>query len=356
MKLEPVHIDSSESERIATLSFIAACMIVVIHATPAPESGSVLWWITRFLGGDGICRIAVPYFFVVSGFLLVGRINDVNWYRSSVRKRIHSLLIPYLIWLLIGLMVRFCIFIGASALGYQIGIGNPFCSFNLSKVGLDPFHNVGYLWYVRDLFVLVLFSPLFIYSYKWIGWMVVVVMSCVYLFYSSLGLTQGEMFDFFEYFLSLRGILYFMIGIGIRFSGRIWKSLRNDVISLVGLFVGVLGLWVKSYYVLKMNYSCANLIDCVAVPFLLIGFWGVGKYIHANKDLISLSFHVYLLHPIFLLLSIAILTILGLRTMQNTSVFIALLRSFFAIAMAITVSLMLKAYCKPLARIIFGGR
>ena len=124
----------------------------------------------------------------------------------------------------------------------------------------------------------------------------------------------------------------------------------------MGLFVGVLGLWVKSYYVLKMNYSCANLIDCVAVPFLLIGFWGVGKYIHANKDLISLSFHVYLLHPIFLLLSIAILTILGLRTMQNTSVFIALLRSFFAIAMAITVSLMLKAYCKPLARIIFGGR
>lgn len=356
MKFEPVHIEKTESERIASLCFIAACMIVAIHAAPVPESYSVSWWIVRLLGGDGICRIAVPYFFMISGFLLVGRINDANWYRSAVGKRIHSILIPYLIWLLIGLLVQFVVFAGASAFGHQVGISNPFSSFSFSRVGLDPFHNVGYLWYLRDLFVLVLISPLIIIGLKLFGLFLPLIVFGIYIVYSSFGLTCCEWFDFFEYFLSIRGIFYFTLGISIRLSRPLWDFLLASKISIHAWSVGICMLVFKIISIMVGNYALANILDCITVPFLLIGFWGLGEYMHFSQRICNLSFHVYLLHSMFLLFSIAIITIIGLRPFLGNSLLLAGMRSLFAIVMSVFTAKVLKTYCRPMAKIIFGGR
>lgn len=71
-------IDAQNSERIRAISFVCALMVVAIHCGSIPKG----WWDglcdmpkwivgLQTLGTDTVSRLAVPWFFVVSGFFLV---------------------------------------------------------------------------------------------------------------------------------------------------------------------------------------------------------------------------------------------------------------------------------------------
>lgn len=63
-------LDKSISIRFANMSVVSALMVVAVHVL---KRGQVIesaeWWFRRFVEG-GVCRIAVPFFFLAAGYFV----------------------------------------------------------------------------------------------------------------------------------------------------------------------------------------------------------------------------------------------------------------------------------------------
>ena len=162
---KPICIDKELSRQMSVMSFICACMIVLIHCTPCPSIGTWQYWFVNLLGADGLCRIAVPWFFLASGFYLAGHLNEHGWYKKAVSKRIFSLLVPFCVWAVIGLLINFCMWYGIQKFGYNSQMPNPLSegvgSAIIDALGFNPDKiNIGPIWYLRMLFLLVVILQL----------------------------------------------------------------------------------------------------------------------------------------------------------------------------------------------------
>lgn len=77
------------SNKIKNLSFLCSLAVVAIHCGWDEDS------LMKSFFCEGVARIAVPFFFVVSGYFLARHIGEDGWYKQELRKRVASLLIPY---------------------------------------------------------------------------------------------------------------------------------------------------------------------------------------------------------------------------------------------------------------------
>ena len=111
-----------------------------------------------------LAGIAVPVFYVISGYLLFNKSGDnysLDIYYHQVKKRIGSLVIPYLLW---NLIVYLLLYVLAPFVKVTMGTAEPslmqdsyhkfWAIFNITGVPPD-----GPLYFIRNLFILVLFSP-----------------------------------------------------------------------------------------------------------------------------------------------------------------------------------------------------
>ena len=155
------------SAKMANMSFICACMIVLFHATPAPQIGSSMWWICHLLGREGVCMIAVPWFFLASSFFLAGHMGESGgWWKREVAKRLRSLVIPFYVWMVVSILFGVAVwYLKVQMLHLQsreCPLSIPMSTFALKILGLHPFVDIGVLWYVRCLFCLVLILLIFL--------------------------------------------------------------------------------------------------------------------------------------------------------------------------------------------------
>ena len=63
------------SNKIANMAFVCACMVVAIHLR---FDRSLCNGVLHECLFNGFTRAAVPFFFVVSGWLLYGKLNSYN--------------------------------------------------------------------------------------------------------------------------------------------------------------------------------------------------------------------------------------------------------------------------------------
>ena len=156
-------IDADTSRRIVFLSFVCSCLVVLWHAhfLGIAQRGTVVAnWILQDILSQGFARASVPYFFVVFGFFLFRDWPfDIGRWRRKVASRLKSLMLPYVLWVLIGLAGAFLFSaltghayaeIEPSSLQWWCGV------FGLrSGVPIVSYH----LWFVRNIFFLALVSP-----------------------------------------------------------------------------------------------------------------------------------------------------------------------------------------------------
>ena len=90
-------VDSETSRKFATMSFICAVLIVVLH-TFAARPNNFPDLVVQRLFQCGLCRIAIPWFFFSAGYFLAGHMNEDEWWFAEVKKRIRSLMVPFWIW------------------------------------------------------------------------------------------------------------------------------------------------------------------------------------------------------------------------------------------------------------------
>ena len=338
-----------------------ALFIVLIHSAPVPERGTWQWWLVEFLGRDGVCRIAVPYFFLVGGFFLAGHICEKRWWFREVQKRLISLVIPYFLWIIIGLCVNFFFYVGIQLYGMSCGFANPFYRpFHLwliNTLGFNPFQNeIGILWFVRDLFVLVIIAPLLIFLLKRTGrFFLLALIFIVYCFVSVLQVNVDKrVYNLFEYFISVRGLLYFTIGLVLRYIH--FQDMSSAFTKLGVLLIGCLMVLIKITFIALGYLRIATILDVIMVPILGSGMFIALEHVTLPSWMIGKAFPIYLLHQTFLLFSIVIITLLGFRDMMNASIVIWLIRFTFAVTLSFWVSIFIRNYMPTVSKLLFGGR
>ena len=110
-----------QSATIDFLRFPMAVAVVMIHVNPQVMplneadfplfSADGLFNVVAIGLSHVLARIAVPVFFLLSGMLFFLNMRQLSWggYRAKLKSRVHTLIIPYLLWNLVpfiaGVMV-----------------------------------------------------------------------------------------------------------------------------------------------------------------------------------------------------------------------------------------------------------
>lgn len=359
MSLKPCEITADTSRRIRTMNFICACMVVMIHASVFPPSGTIDWWVVLFVGTKGVCRIAVPCFFLMSGYLLVGRSNSLGWYKYAVVSRLKSLLIPFYAWMLVTVLVMSMLRLGIYILKYDFH-GNtmlmPECtvSYLMSILGLNPFRDIGPLWFLRSLFLFVLISPVVLRIVKsgcrWILWTVLLTFVCCLRF----GLVDNPaMRTCFSFFIPPEGLLYFSIGIFLRIHApfRSWCTHRWKIyVTAIALLVlkGILSTCDLAHGV--------GIIDIVSTPVIMLACWNLAGHIRVSREISSFSFPVYLLHGLILLFVTSAYAVIGLSEYAMSSVLAMFVKFVIALIGSVIVAFILIKMFPAFSSVLFGGR
>lgn len=164
------------TQSITTLRFPLSIGIVLLHTIIVGQSYPngitiehgqyLLLDIVVYVSQREIGDIAVPLFFFISGFLFYYRTNfTFDTYKKKLKKRIRSLLIPYLIWNTLWLVFMYCCYLFIpTLLASTKDTFDNYTIFNLidGYVGYGNGPSLGPLWFIRDLMFINLFAyPLF---------------------------------------------------------------------------------------------------------------------------------------------------------------------------------------------------
>lgn len=198
-----------ESDIINILRLVLTVGVVFTHSAidvPQPHTFNNASYVIaegfwqRFLG-----EFRVPTFFMLSGVLFFkGAYFNLIVYRKKIRKRLHSLLYPYLLWCAIALSIRIVLLFMKTG---NFPFNNPaqvllsFIYYNGTVC--NPFPINGPLWYMRDLFLIVIISPLLFQLVKGASKCIIVALFCFFIVLPYLHLPMT---------LFLKGIIWFTMG------------------------------------------------------------------------------------------------------------------------------------------------
>lgn len=178
------------SHKVTKVSFVLMLLVVFIHSYnlgyskyPEKATEDTLHNLNIFIQFSlcrGFTRVAVPLFFIISGyFFFLTYKNTLSSYTAKLKSRIKSLAIPFLFWSIL----MFLLFYVAQSISFTKSyfadestlVTNLNAMGVLQKVFIMP---IPYqLWFIRDLFLLVLISPLiYLLTSKTKGfWIIVLV-------------------------------------------------------------------------------------------------------------------------------------------------------------------------------------
>ncbi len=170
-----MRLDKISSERLDCLRFPLIAGVVFIHGYGAPvgfSAGAVglaqTHWLSTFIRdiiSQGIARVAVPLFFLLSGYLFfLGFQWSWENYRNKLLSRCRTLLIPFLFWNCLILLLLAVAQSLPAFQGYFPGSEAPIRTYHLydylnAIFGIDRFPVAYQFWFIRDLIVMVLLAP-----------------------------------------------------------------------------------------------------------------------------------------------------------------------------------------------------
>lgn len=357
--------DELLSRTIATVRFPMAFLVVMIHGyfiKVVFDGGKTEIDFTYFyffpkvllLVGE-IASVAVPIFYILSGFLFFYKVSEFNscCYFSKMKKRIHSLLIPYLFW---NTLTPLIVILG------QMFVPSVFSGERTSISDyswlewLQMFWNnagTGYpvssqLWFLRDLMIVVVASPLIYFFIKYTK------------IYGILFLWVLWVFDIEPNITGVNITSFFFFSLGAYFS--IHKL--NFVVLSANLYIkgiGVLYLLILFFAILFENSFFSPYVHkfCISIGiFFVIGLTAF-YLLRGGKEssfLSKSSMFIYLMHvtPIIFLKKIAILIVRPSNDISAIFVYFACPIVMTAICLAIFG--VLRKYVPKFTSVITGGR
>ena len=167
----------------AILSFLAVFLVITIHnsainqyQTPPDTLTTTTDHIRNFFSYN-LGAVAVPFFFLVSGIALFRNYRP-NLFKQKLSRRVKTLLIPYLIWNIIGLLFAICYTYTPLS---QFISGREAFSPTISNIleGIFLYKYNYPFWFMYALIIFVLLTPIFhlLLSRKWLGLLPIIAFS-----------------------------------------------------------------------------------------------------------------------------------------------------------------------------------
>ena len=346
------------SSVVTSLRFPLILLVILIHTQPVPTEslgddyslyvyvGTLIKWL--------FTRVAVPAFFVFSGYYAFKgkNLEQTSTYLSETKKRVWTLIVPYLIWNLIFIPIS----IARESLASYVGLPRTESfDFEWAKL-LDYlwFAPINYpLWFVRDLIVLTFISPVIHFVLRVTrGYFVpLLFLLCVFIL-DPFRIIGAEP----------RSLLFYSIGALFAMKG--WDpiaklrplAIPSFAVWAVGTFV-LPCLFTKSYYhMLELPY-----LTCSIVAWILMFATLVERAPKVTAWLEGMNKYVFFIYAAHAILIIGFARSLVGRVAFLSGTDIGLILSYFIIA-GITLVTLLIAYwvlariAPKILSILCGGR
>lgn len=158
------------SRRLEVARFIAILLVAVSHAknyglrvggADLSDSHAFANVYVQEAITEGFCRVAVPLFMAISGYLLFrGYRESASYFADKLRRRLRTLVVPYILWSLIALTFIYALQLIPFSRGYFAGERVDQWDFwqLLWRVFVQP--SAGQLWFLRDLICFVAIAPI----------------------------------------------------------------------------------------------------------------------------------------------------------------------------------------------------
>ncbi len=311
----------------------------------------------------GLTQIAVPFFFFAAGYFLVGHCETHGWYREAVIKRVKTLLVPFIAWNAIGLVFWGLLEAGAKVSGLAIHSGCPgfevLMSFRstLTSLGFNPFENptMPQLWFVRTLFLFVLASPLILLLARsgriLFFVMSVFVCSAVVVHYTCEDATTWGYVWMRD--LPPLNLAFFLGGMYVRVKGgleSLWVWRRRFL--LIGSFFLVL----RGVCFIEGLSLVAACFEVLMICALTLGVLAIMPTCELPWAFRSISFPVYLIHWMVLMVLAGVRSALHMRDLVMHSVLLTILTAVMAIVISVVIAKAIYRFLPKVANIVFGGR
>lgn len=352
---------TSFRDRLTVFSFILTVLVVWIHAVNAElalltlsEAGetfsSLCFYIQKMLG-TGLGQTAVPGFFSLSGYLFfrnAGENEGISFFTAKWKKRIHSLLLPFLIWNSIYYLIY--IFTGRA----EAGVSAAFSSIVLNRC--NPV-----FWYLRELIILTLLTPI-IYLFIKGGLPGLLVLAA--------GFLAAVFYDLFPFHIvNEDALFYYMTGafLAMHFKGFIETSDKQRG-SWKYIFRGCLTAFIifECIYVLGAGHLRAVLTGAVGgrtagymMIFSLVSL--IAESTESKKEnsglpvFMSFNFFVYAIHYLEIRFFRVIFAMAGIDKAVTESLGFIIMPALCIAAAVITGGLM-KKYIPQTYSVLTGGR
>ena len=358
-----------QSQVITFLRFPLAVAVIMLHAsfsdvisakqlnTSFEEYNFIfeLLWRTIF-------QIAVPLFFLISGYLFFCNVDsfDVKTYGRKLKKRAKTLLVPYLIWNLLMLVVMYTgqqffpsMMSGNSMLVSEFRLKDWLLSFwdisYRTGGGLSQPAN-GALWFIRDLMIVMVLSPLIHACIKYFKFIGVIILIVVYLF------GVERIFDS----LSMTAVLFFTLGSWFGINKKEFVVCCKP--TIIFLLTSVYILMAVIYTILSNETFIWNFVNRILIVlgtlltpsfvayFIRTGKWKINKFL-AGSSFFLFAYHFMILGVLKRLLWDAVnpkgdMGVIGLYILVSSAVVLCGILFYW----------WLKKHCRCVAMVITGGR
>jgi fucose 4-O-acetylase-like acetyltransferase len=323
-----------QSETIDWLRFPLVIFVILIHSFGLPVnlteinysaiSGMDIYNVIRIFIREiaGICN---SVFFLFSGYLFFSNINMFNkeTYTKKLKSRIKTLLVPYILWNIICVIIRFVSIWGGRIIKkdgdwerftiffnelLDKGIWDIFWHYNTwgdrtnilgwSMPGMGPFSVP--MWFLQTLIILTIMSPIIYLICKYLKIYGIILLGILYytgIWFSISGFSIGAIF-------------FFTLG---AYYGIYKKNLINKMrqYNICWYVISILTLIPSTYYdyngISTYNYFRPIFIIAMVISSINIASYLIEKKrVKVNKTLSQATFFVYAIH------SILILTIVGI--------------------------------------------
>lgn len=287
-------ISPETSDKIRFFSFVGTICVCLLHVPwPMDSEPKRLFWGVIL----SVCPTALAFFFAFSGYFLARHGQEPGWWRKAVCKRVFSLVVPYLIWLLAFL----CFFTTFAHPDFSFFHDADIPSI-LGFVPWNPPRLVPY-WFMRCLFIFVLISPLVVKAVAaGRGICLLATAAALDLVYwvlvalQVIGMETPIIGSFFWYGFNLDGFVYFTLGVCLAM--RPFQKPSARTIRICGCVAASL---VVAYLVCSRFPWCRAVSPFAFIaPFLAVFLWGVLPAWRLPGIFRGVMFPIYLLHIVIL--------------------------------------------------------
>ena len=348
------------SQKLRIISFISIILVVLIHSQFLAKETFILNSFFQFFFSYGITTVAVPFFFFISGYLFFFNTQNIfKEYFFKIKKRIKTILIPYVIVSIYGSSLIILLLNISFSKSFFNPENQTIFQGSILNIFYTVFNNplVYQLWFLSGLMCLFILSPIIYLLVKYIRWLYILILGVVWL----------EVFSIQIPLLDNKSVLFFSLGafVAINNQGILLKKYNNNL-----LYICVLGwlLFVVAETIINTYYSIGYTLELMLLKInTLLGgcsVWVAYDLFFKNREklnnnlgkLSSYTFFIYLYHEPLLNIVKQGLLYFAAGDKAFLRLIVYFISPAIAIMLCVLVAQLLQKYIPSIYKIITGGR